>query len=354
MKQPSSLKSELEIERYLYGEMTDEERNSAEESFFDDDALFYEVLNLENELVDRYARGKLVGAELVRFERSLENLPARRAKVANAVALADFIADERPQAQTIAADVSAKQTFGRKLAQFFSPKNPALVYATLGLFLFFAASSVFLLLDNRRQSNELARFQTERAGDSRQKEIDLENRLKDSQRRAADLQNQIDAERSASGDLTDELARERERRERIEADIERLRRENAVRPTPAAREEEQQAAPIIASVLLAPSITTRRGVAAAGAKTVSLERETKRVAVRLALPEAAKTSERFSVGLNGKIAAENLAALGSSGGRRAVQLTVSANDLLDGANELTVTNQAGEPVSRYVFNARKK
>ena len=87
--------NEAEIKRYLYNEMTDDERARIEEEFFDDDELFFEVVSLENELVDFYARGKFPAAELARFERSLEALPERRAKIANAVALQSHIEAEK-------------------------------------------------------------------------------------------------------------------------------------------------------------------------------------------------------------------------------------------------------------------
>ena len=349
MKELGSQQSESEIKRYLYGEMSEAERGQLEERFFGADALFYEVLNLENELVDRYANGKLGGAELARFERSLKNTPERRAKVANAVALAAFIAEERPQEKAVAVAVSAKQTFGQKLAQFFSIKTPAFAYTMAGLLVLFAVSSAFLLLDNRRKSDELARLQNEQSGNLQQKEIELQSRLANSQTRETDLQNQIDAERATSGDLTDELERERTRREQIEADIERLRRENAVRPTPTPKEN----APVIASILLVPTFTTRGG-GNSTAKTFAVERGTKRIAVRLAFPDTAKTSERFSVALNEKTVAKDLAVLVSSGGQKAIQLTVSPNDLLNGANKIIVLNTTGTEVTQYVFNVQKK
>lgn len=347
MKEFDSHTNEKEIKRYLYSEMSDAERAAMEESFFDNDELFYDVLNLENDLVDRYASGKMDGAEIERFERSLENLPERRAKIANAVALRSFIADERAPEKVVAI-AEAKQSFGQKLAQFFSIKTPAFAYTMAGLIFLFAASSIFLLLDNNRKSNELARLQNGQSNDLQRKETDLQNRLGEAQTREAELKTQIDSERETSGDLTDELERERQKRREIEADLERLRREKAVPVPPATA---APPAPVIASILLSP-ITTRGG--APVTQNLSVERGTKRIAVRIVLPENTKTGERFSVALNGKTVAGDVAVLVSGGGQKAVQLTVSPNDLLDGANKLIVTNKTGEQITEYVFNARKK
>lgn len=348
MKQMNSQTSKSETERYLYGEMSDTEREQLEEKFFDDDEFFYSVVGLENELVDRYANGKLSGAELERFERALENAPERRAKIANAVALQAFIAEEKPQTESIVAAVQTRQTFGQRLAKLFSIQTPAVGYAMAGLFILFAVSIVFLLLDNRRKADELAQLQNERQTVFEQKEKDLQTRLADAQTRETELKNQIDTERATSGDLGEELTRERQRREQIQIDIERLRRENSLRPTPT---EPQQHAPVIASIFL-PNIGTRGGGTIK--QNFSIERGTKRIAVRLALPDDAKAGERFSVALNEKNVAKDLAVLVSSGGQKAVQLTVSPNDLLDGANKLTVTNAAGAEVSQYVFNMQKR
>lgn len=338
---------ESEIERYLYFEMSEAEREQLEEKFFDDDEFFYSVVGLENELVDCYASGKLSRAELERFERALENAPERRVKIANAIALQTFIAEEKPQAKTVAADVSVKQTFGQRLAQMFSLQTPAFAYAMGGLLFIFALSSIFLLLDNRRKSDELARLQTERQGGFQQAEKDLQTQLGDAKRRENDLENQIDDERETSGDLTDELQREKQRRERIEADLERLRKENSARPTPTPRE---QSAPVIASIFLSP-LTTRGGGTVK--QNFAVERATKRIAVRLELPGETKTGERFSVRLNDKIIARNVAARAGADGQKTLQFAVSLSALIDGSNRLTALDANGREITAYDFFMRK-
>ncbi len=344
--------NETEIKRYLYNEMSDEERAGFEERFFADDKLFFEVVNLENDLVDRYAGGKIKGAELARFERSLENLPERRAKVANAVALQTFIREEKLQEKPIAV-AAGGQTFWQKLSGFFTIKTPAFGYAMAGVLLLLTLSSIFLLLDNRRKTDELAQLQTERQVISQQKENDLQNELANSQKREVELKNQIDDERETSGDLTDELEGERRKRAEIESELKRLRLENSARPSPTQQQQQTQT-PIIASIFLSPGIATRGGGTTSETKNFSIERGTKRIAVRLALPADANKSDRFSVRLNEKTVARDLAMLISSGGQKAVQLTTSPNELLDGANEFIVLSAAGAEISKYIFYMQKK
>jgi hypothetical protein len=343
--------NETEIKRYLYNEMSDEERAGFEENFFADDELFFKVVNLENDLVDRYASGKLAGEELARFERSLENLPERGTKVANAIALQTFIREEKPQESPISA--ASSQSFWQRLSGFFTIKTPAFGYTMAGVLLLLTLSSIFLLLDNRRKTDELVRLQTERQVISQQKENDLQNELVNSQKREVELKNQIDDERETSGDLTDELEGERRKRGEIESELKRLRLENSARPSPTQQQQQTQT-PIIASIFLSPGIATRGGGTTSETKNFSVERGTKRIAVRLALPADANKSDRFSVRLNEKTVARDLAMLISSGGQKAVQLTTSPNEVLDGANEFIVLSAAGAEISKYIFYMQKK
>ncbi len=83
-----------QLTRYLLHEASEAEKSSTEQSFFEDDDLFYSLLELENDLTDKYAARKMVGAERERFEASLSVIPSRRQKVANALALREVILHE--------------------------------------------------------------------------------------------------------------------------------------------------------------------------------------------------------------------------------------------------------------------
>lgn len=347
MIQNDSQLSDAEIKRYLYGEMAGEEQAAIEARFFENDELFFEIADAENRLVDLYVRGGLTGEELKRFERSLGKLPERRAKVANAVALQTFFEEEK-RSRPIA-DAVVEQTFRQRLADIFAFKTPAFGYAMGGLLFIFTLASILLLLENRRQSNELARLQN---APINQREFELENELENARTRENELRTLIDAEREASGDLTDELESEKQRRERIQSELDRIKKERD--RTPAVPTPKNEPAPVVASILLTPLIITRGEIGGLSAKNTSVERGTKRVAVRLALPDAVKPEERFSVRLNDQTAARDLAARTSRGGQKTIQLTVSPNDLIDGANKLSVIGADGREVSRYLFNTTKK
>jgi hypothetical protein len=56
------------LERYLLGEVSDDERSEIEQSYFADDAVFDQLIDVQNDLVDSYVRGTLPAADRKRFE----------------------------------------------------------------------------------------------------------------------------------------------------------------------------------------------------------------------------------------------------------------------------------------------
>ncbi|MGE3468341.1 MAG: hypothetical protein AB7J13_15585 [Pyrinomonadaceae bacterium] len=82
------------LTRYLLHEASEAERDDMEQAFFEDDELFYSMLELENDLTDKYAARRMPRDEREQFESSVAAIPARRQKVANAIALHDVIVHE--------------------------------------------------------------------------------------------------------------------------------------------------------------------------------------------------------------------------------------------------------------------
>lgn len=75
-----SLRAEL-IDRYLLGELSEEERGRLEGEFFADPDLLDEVEASRDELIDAYLRGELSRRESERFERYFLATPRRRERV---------------------------------------------------------------------------------------------------------------------------------------------------------------------------------------------------------------------------------------------------------------------------------
>ncbi len=334
--------NELEIKRFLFGEMSDEERDSVEEELFENDELFYEIADLENQLVDLYARKKLGGEELVRFERSLANLPERRTKIANAVALQTLIDEERPLEKA----VPVATTIWQRIADLFKVNTLAFGYSMATLLLLFAVATVFLVIDNRRKSSEIADLQNNQPREWEQKQKELESKLATFNERVEELKKEAESQGSAGDRISGELENVSEEKERIEKELEELRKERKLTPTP---KPNQPSAPTLATFLLTPTLSSRGG-GNTSSRNLSVERETKRITMRLVLPDEVKNDEKLSVKLNDKIIASNL----TPGGKTSIRITISPEDLADGLNRLSVVDAAGKEISKYIFNLKKK
>ena len=148
-------RQDRENERYLLEGMTDEERNKFEEKIFADDALFFELCETENSLVDSYAAGTLGNDRTVHFDAALNRNSALAGKVKNARVLKEFIRSERMGELIKAGEPSG--VWG-KISDFFSavPAVPAMAMSGLLLLLTFGA--VMLALENGRRNSEIARL----------------------------------------------------------------------------------------------------------------------------------------------------------------------------------------------------
>ncbi|HKP13441.1 MAG TPA: hypothetical protein VJZ91_15075 [Blastocatellia bacterium] len=71
----------LLITAYLLGELSTAEQEKLEARYFLDDALFERLLATEDDLIDRYARGRMSDQERERCERHFLKSPARRKRV---------------------------------------------------------------------------------------------------------------------------------------------------------------------------------------------------------------------------------------------------------------------------------
>jgi hypothetical protein len=164
-----------EMKRYLFHEMNEKEQAAIEGRFFADSDYFYDLVTLENDLVDRYARGDLRGADLNRFERSLQTSPERREKVANAKALQRHIAEEKQAVSPLTA--VPRVSFWERLSGFFNFQMPAFQYVMAGLLVLMTVGTVWLLIDKWRSNNELARYKQEQ-NEQNQQNVEIQNKLR--------------------------------------------------------------------------------------------------------------------------------------------------------------------------------
>jgi anti-sigma factor RsiW len=106
------------ITAYLMGELSEHEQEAIEVRYFADDALFEQLLAIEDDLIDRYARGQITDTERQRLERHFMKSPERRKRVRFAVALLRLVG-------ALAADAHHQRlSWWRELKALLRPKEP--------------------------------------------------------------------------------------------------------------------------------------------------------------------------------------------------------------------------------------
>jgi hypothetical protein len=303
------------IDLYLMNEMSEDERQHFEEKFATEDGLFYEIVERENELVDRYASGDLSGDARARFERSLESNPARRQKVTNSRMLREFIGGEREN-RTIT--IAEREGFFSRLKEFFALRP--MQFATAALLIAFALWSTYLLIENRRLRV-------------------LDEELAAARGRDAELASQINNEREATGDLTADLDAERVRIQKLEEEIARLKQTSGPSNNTAPPEISR---PTIATLVLMPG-GIRGG---SGMPVMKLAPTIMRASIVIDVPQ--ETGERVGIRLNGEPVAEKRAVL-TRGGEKTVSITLPVTKLKDGKNTIEVLDSNGSKLSEYSF-----
>jgi anti-sigma factor RsiW len=146
------------MQRYLLGEMTEAERAALEQKYFNNPQMFDRVVQVENELVDMYARGLLPPLTRERFERHYLAHPKRRERAQFAGALAAKL--EQPDEVAAALPPHAESLWGRLLS---SMRVPKLAWAFSAALLLVAAGAAWFFLETMRPQQELAKTETERA-----------------------------------------------------------------------------------------------------------------------------------------------------------------------------------------------
>jgi hypothetical protein len=140
--------------KYLLGELSTEERAEITEGYFEDDDWFDELLDVENELLDRYARGSLSENDREAFRLYVERLPDGRQKIAVAEALTQFTDEEQARAEQILDQyASASASWWQALLQSISKPQAGLQYILAVSLLVTVVGLGFLFSQFRQLSN---------------------------------------------------------------------------------------------------------------------------------------------------------------------------------------------------------
>lgn len=311
-----------EIDRYLHGEMHDEERSKFEENFVSDESLFYDIVERENELSDAYARGELSEAERSRFEKNLKSHPARTQKIANARVMRQFIVGEKAETKTIT--IAERSGFFSSLGELFSFRSTAFQFASIAAILLLAFAAIFLLLENQNLKSAHTELAAARA-------------------REVELAAEIESAQEASGDLTAELNTERLRIAELESEIAKLR------STVPENSTVTIAPSTIATLVLTPVMS--RGGVPPPAKRLELDAEVTRVSIVINLP--AETGDSVSVRLNGEAVANNVR-VRTRRTEKTISVIIPITRIKDQRNTIEITEGAGKPKVEYAFSVIKK
>ena len=241
--------------RYLFGELSEAEQSQLEARYFTDAQTFDQLTQLETELVDSYARGRLSTRMRERFERAYLGNPDRRARLRFGEALAaklDEIAASRVAERTGVGGSSWWQRFSSSLRG----GRRVLAFSLALALLLVSSVSVWLFIHSRHLRQDLARAREAQAAQ---------------EQREREARQQLDSEQARTQELT--------------AELEHARTEPKLQPTPTAPESPAPsvAAPSVASlVLIAGGI---RGVDIGAAPTLVIHKGTQQVRLQLKLRE---------------------------------------------------------------------
>jgi type IV secretory pathway VirB2 component (pilin) len=177
---------EQTIHRYLLGELTESEQAALEQEYFNDQRLFEQIVEVENELVDKYARGLLSTAMQARFKEYYLDHAQRRERARFAEALQAKL----DQAKEVEAEAStATETWLERLSAAL--RGPRLAWAFSIAVLLIAVLGGWFFIETRRLRQELARTESERvAREGRERE--LQQQVTNEQVRAKELSQELE------------------------------------------------------------------------------------------------------------------------------------------------------------------
>ena len=236
-----------EMTRYLFGELSEAEQAQLEARYFTDAQVFNQLAQLEAELIDDYARGRLSAQMRARFERAYLSNPNRRARLKFGEALTARLDQMAASSVAEPARMRAASLWQRAALQL-AGKRRALAFSTVLALLLLSAVTVWLFIESQQLRQDLART---RDAQSAQAE----------QAREAEQQ----------------LASERTRSQALAAELERARAEAQPQTLPAAT------APSVASLMLV--VGNVRGVDMGAPPTLVIRKATQQVRLQLKLRE---------------------------------------------------------------------
>jgi hypothetical protein len=307
-------KQEQIIQRYFLGELPEAEQTALEEAYFNDRRLFDQMVQAENELVDKYARGLLTPATRESFEKYYLAHPKRRERANFARALAARLDESNEVAAVSQRD--SESIWNRVLV---SLRGPKLAWGFAVALLLMTAVAAWFLFETRRLRQDLSA----------------------QQQRERELQQQASSERQRADQLAAELERRRDDQTIV-----------APSPTPV------KSVPAFASLVL--TIGGTRSIEGAPPALLVIPTGTEQVRLQLNLQENNYASYRAVLQAAGGREVFASAGLAAKPGRSGagLTLTIPAQRFASGDYILTLkgVGKTGEveDVSKSIFRVERK
>jgi hypothetical protein len=241
--------------RYLFGELSESEQAELEARYFTDAQTFERLNQLETELIDGYARGRLSTPMRERFERAYLANPERRARLRFGEALAAKI-DEIAASRAAEREEAGAASWWHRLSSLLTGGHRALAFSTALALLLLSLATVWLFVRDRSARQELAR-------------------TRDAQ--AAQEQREREARQQLAGEQT--------KTQELTAELERARTEPTPQPTavPSASPSPPAATPVVASLVLVAGGV--RGAETGAPPELVIHKDTQQVRLQLKLRE---------------------------------------------------------------------
>jgi hypothetical protein len=181
------------IRRYLLGDLEERDRVALEERLLSDKPLFDELLLMETELADEYARGALADHELIKFESHFAVAPERQRKIAMARALKRYVSEHRSERESFA-----------PIGTIDRPPRPGLARWLAAVAVLVTVVAVWLLVENLRLRGEIEQI---RSGSPPEMDIQsVENELAQQKSQNEELSKHLEAERARTARLEQEMS----------------------------------------------------------------------------------------------------------------------------------------------------
>ena len=303
--------------RYLLGDLPENDQAAVEQEYFADPEKFEEVWAAENELVDRYARGRLSRGERELFKRNYLQSPKHRDRVEVARKLLEA-ADRQVVESSVAPQVvnPAPSLRSRLIEALSIPRMPRFLLPATAFLLLFSVIS-WLAIERARLNEEIGKTKAQ---------------LSDQQRREREIADQLAAEREQSGKLKSEL--------------DRLLGTLATKPP--------RTPPSILSFFLKPMLTPRSG--GETQPQITIPRETDLVRLRMKIEKDDPRRFQAAIRIVGGPQVWNQRSLKSSSGAITVNVPADKLPLNDYILTLSVMTPSGETevINRYPFRVIRK